>query len=82
MIIRSLTVETLFQTYKQEAGMVANVLDCDIIVSSNSLHVITFTFRLIPLGKVWTLFFPALSYDLNSTLVFREMVNFSNIIYY
>ena len=32
-------------------GVVANVLDCDISVSSNSSRAITFIFELIPLGK-------------------------------
>ena len=32
-------------------GIAANKLDCDIEVSSNSSHIITFTFRLIPFGK-------------------------------
>ena len=36
------------------------MLDCDITVSSNSSCAITFTFRLIPLGKVWTLLSPQL----------------------
>ena len=29
-----------------------NVLDYDLVVSSNTCRAITFTFRLIPLGKV------------------------------
>ena len=35
-------------------GIVPNMLDCNIIVNINSSHAITFTFCLIPLGKVWT----------------------------
>ena len=36
------------------SGQVVNVLDCNIILSSNSSHAITFTFKLIPWGKAWT----------------------------
>ena len=32
-------------------GIVANVLDCDIVVSSNSSHTIRFTIGLTPMGK-------------------------------
>ena len=34
--------------------IMGNVLDCHIIVSSNSSCTITFTFRLVPLRKTWT----------------------------
>ena len=37
-----------YQTWRSPHGIAVNELDCDIIVS----HTITFTFILIPLGKV------------------------------
>ena len=36
-------------------GVVANMLDCDIVGSLNFSHAIMFTFRLVLLRKVWTL---------------------------
>ena len=33
-------------------GVVANVLDCDIVVSLNSVHTNAVPFELIPTGKV------------------------------
>ena len=47
--------------------IVANILDCDIVESSNSSHAIAFIFELIPLGRVWTPIIPPPSYRLNST---------------
>ena len=46
----------IYTTYLRESphGILANVLDSDIVVSLNSSCTITFTFRLISLGKVWT----------------------------
>ena len=35
-------------------GVVANLLECDIVVSSNSSPTITFTFELIPFGNLET----------------------------
>ena len=52
-----------WSSYRSE---VANMLDGGTVVSLISGHAITFTFRLIPLGKVWISFIP-LSYGLNST---------------
>ena len=58
---------------KGPSDIVANVLDYDIIVSSNLSRSLTFTFGLIPLGKVWIpSFLP--SYGLNSiiTILLQE----------
>ena len=41
----------------------AKVCDGNIIVSSNSSHTIMFTFRLIPLRKVWILLSPTPAID-------------------
>ena len=41
-------------------GIVANLLDCHIAVSTDSSHAIAFTFRLMPLGKVLTPLYPQL----------------------
>ena len=43
-----------FQAWGSQYDIAANMLDCNIIVNSNSYHIITFTVRLILLGKVWT----------------------------
>ena len=48
-------------------GVVANELDCEIIVSSNCRPAIMFTFWLIPLGKMWNPLFH--SYGVNSTTI-------------
>ena len=37
------------------SGLVANMQDCGIVVSSNSSCTVTFTFRLMPLGKCMNL---------------------------
>ena len=43
-----------FKKFKRESrGVMANELDCDVVVSLGSNHAITFTFGLISLGKVW-----------------------------
>ena len=48
--------------------VVANVLDCDIIVSEFELQFrFTFTFRFISLGKVWT---PTMNSNLVPLLTF------------
>ena len=39
-------------------GIIANILDYDIVVSLNSSHNIMFTFIQILLGKAWTSLFP------------------------
>ena len=39
-------------------GIIANVLDCEIVVRLNSSQAIMFTFELIPLRKVWNFLFP------------------------
>ena len=44
-----------------------SMLDCNIIVSSNSSHAITFTFRLMTLGKGMNPLIPFPSYWLNNT---------------
>ena len=41
---------------KKTCGVVAKVLNCDIIISSNSSHAIRFSFGIICLEKVWTIF--------------------------
>ena len=48
-------------------GVVTNVVDYDIKVSSNSSHAITFTFGLIPLRKLGTFLVPPSSSGLNRT---------------
>ena len=34
-------------------GVEANILDCDILVGSNTIYTIILCFRLIYLGKLW-----------------------------
>ena len=57
-----------FSSFSYPASL-SPILDCDIIVSSNSSFIM-FAFGLILLRKAWTLFSSPTSYGLNSTTTF------------
>ena len=55
--LRSATQKRQCSLFDEVGGLrdvIANVLNCDIVASSNSSHAITITFRLTSLGNVWT----------------------------
>ena len=68
-------VQILMLGWGITCGVVANLLDYDILASLNSSRAIAFTFGLTPLEKVWILLPIPTSYMLNSTIaVFQQVV--------
>ena len=54
-------------------GIVDNMMDCDIMINEmNSSFAITFTFGLIPWGKVWTPIIPPAMDEILSLLSFDK----------
>ena len=57
----SLSLSLSVYIYRErDRGEVTNVLDCDIVASSNSIDAITFTLGQISLGKAWNSLSPFL----------------------
>ena len=54
----SQNIKYSYLIHGKSCGVVVNMLNCDLIVSLNSSHTITFPFRLIPFRKVWTTLSP------------------------
>ena len=67
-------------------GIVVNMLDCNVVVSVNSTHIIAFIFKLTPFKKVWTLLSLQVWVRLNHYNCFIRMDfafnNIQKLIYY